>query len=73
VADAEGRLDLLQAPLPVGHALVGDDALGAVERHPGALALLLGVHLRHDLVGHVHEEHERRRGRQHQQEVEPEE
>ena len=36
-------------------------------------ALLLGVHLRHDLVGHVHEEHERRRRRQHQQEVEAEE
>jgi hypothetical protein len=34
------------------------DALGAIEGHAGALPLLLGVHLRHDLVGHVHEEHE---------------
>ena len=73
MGDAEGRLDLLQSPLPVGHALVGDDALGAIEVHARALALLLGVHLRHDLVGNVHEEHERRRRRQHEEEVEAEE
>jgi hypothetical protein len=73
VRDAEGGLDLLQPSLRVGHALVGHDALGAVEGHARALPLLLGVHLRHDLVGRVHQEHECHRGRQHEEEVEPEE
>ena len=73
VLDTEGLLDLLQAALPIGNFLRADDALCPVEGDPGARALLLRVHLRHHLVGDVHEQHESHRRRQHEEKVQAQE